>query len=34
VPFVMYVLIGGFFSYLGMYLISRLILKFKVDSYS
>ena len=34
VPFMAYVFIGGFFSYIGMYLISRLILKFKVNSYS
>jgi hypothetical protein len=30
----LFVIAGGMFSYLGMYLISRLILKFKVSSYS
>jgi len=34
VPFIAYVLIGGLFSYIGMYLISRIIMKFKVNSYS
>jgi amino acid permease len=34
VAYLLFVIIGGLFSYLGMYLISRLILKFKVDSYS
>lgn len=33
-PYLVFILAGGFFSYLGMYLISRLILKFKVNSYS
>lgn len=29
-----YVLAGGLFSYVGMYLISRLIMRFKIRSYS
>jgi len=34
IAFFLFVLVSGLFSYLGMYLISRLILKFKVKSYS
>lgn len=34
VPFIIFVAAGGLFSYLGMYLISQLIRKFKVESYS
>jgi amino acid permease len=34
VAYLIFVIIGGLFSYLGMYLISRLILRFNVDSYS
>lgn len=34
VPFVVFVIAGGIFSYLGMFLISRLIRKYKVESYS
>lgn len=34
IPYFVFVLAGGLFSYFGMYLISRLILKFKVESYS
>lgn len=34
IPFFIFVALGGLFSYLGMYLISRLIMKYKVESYS
>lgn len=34
IPFFVFVALGGLFSYLGMYLISRLIMKYKVESYS
>lgn len=34
VPFLIFVLAAGLFSYIGMYLISRLIIKFKIHSYS
>lgn len=34
VPFVLFVVAGGLFSYLGMYLLAQLIRKFKVESYS
>lgn len=34
IPFVLFVISGGLFSYLGMFLISQLIRKFKVESYS
>lgn len=34
VPFIFFVVAGGLFSYLGMFLISRLIRKYKVKSYS
>jgi amino acid permease len=34
IPFFVFVIAGGLFSYLGMYLISRLIMKYKFQSYS
>lgn len=34
VPFLLFLLATGLFSYIGMYLISRLIIKFKIKSYS
>ena len=34
VAYILFVTLGGLFSYLGMYLISRLIINFKVESYS
>jgi amino acid permease len=34
IPFFVYILAAGLFSYIGMYLISRIIIKFKVHSYS
>lgn len=34
IPFIVFVIAGGMFSYIGMYLISRLIMKYKVESYS
>lgn len=34
IPFIFFVIAGGLFSYLGMFLISRLIRKYKVESYS
>jgi amino acid permease len=34
IPFFVYILAAGLFSYIGMYLISRIIIEFKVHSYS
>jgi len=34
IPFILMFLAAGFFSYLGMYLMSRLILRFDMKSYS
>jgi amino acid permease len=34
IPVLLYILAGGLFSYIGMYLISRLIIRFKISSYS
>lgn len=34
VPFLLFLLATGLFSYIGMYLISRLIIRFKIKSYS
>ena len=34
VPFVLMISVGAFFSYLGMYMMSRLIVRFNVLSYS
>lgn len=34
VPFLLFTFAGGLFSYIGMYLISRVIIKSKIHSYS
>lgn len=33
-PYLLFILVSGLFSYVGMYLLSRLINKFSVESYS
>jgi amino acid permease len=34
IPYVLFIVVAGFFSYVGMYMLSRLIYRFEVKSYS